>query len=1093
MLPEFLTRYGTQISFMNTVPQPEPADRADEVVQEIVFRCLEADDAEEELARAGGTHPDLVPRARAMLEILRRQGMLEGGPSTGIPDRVGPYVLGERLGEGGMGVVFAARDTTLDVVVAVKIVRPDMMPFANSWRRFDNEIAALARLHHPGIAQVFSSGEDKDIRYYAMEFVDGESLAQILARVRRGGAGERTGCDLFASPLEPVDAVASERTTLLSASWVEACVRIVRDVATALAHAHDQGILHRDIKPGNIILGGDGRPRLIDFGLARADDAQTMTRSGAVVGSLAYMAPEQVLGKRAEVDVRSDVYALGVVLYELLTLRSPFANPDDPETTRRRILRGRPPRAKKVNPEIGHDLDLVCAKAMARDRELRHQTAGQLAGDLDAVFARGEIHSSARMRRFAQRHPTAIVRAATAALIAVIGLSVWLTRALGERNELAAKSASLATTVANSSAATQAARWLAYRGLLASAEAQIRAADAPRARALLALAPEEHRAWEWRYLTQRAAAPRPRWRLQSNTGGTWYRLHLAAGGENLVLGRGNNDVTVCRRADGDVIRSWHFPGSQRRRTFSADGSVYAWVTREDPSRLHWCDLGAGKRGGIDVGEHIADSWLDDRRSAVVRLESGSVLLVDLSSASVTRRTAGEGRPVRLSRAATPTAVAVTSELEFEVQELRSGKTRWRGSSKIGSTSDMRFYGGGSCMVAISGDRVRVQAWRLRDGQPLAAWHLPEPEMLAVDPDGEHVWTKHDSGSLRCWSVTSGRCLLERLGYPSRTTTIAFDVARGRLLMGEQAGARRFYELDLTARKGRWLEFPKRVVVRDVAVHSDGSLLAYSREHPAILRRAAGPRITLKKLGGLHSAAFLDTDRIAVAPVSSGEVLVYDLAKREITARLRARDTRPRALVLLGDGRLASGSEGRDVLIWNVETRRCELVLHGHEGAVEKLVALPGSRLATAGRDGKVRIWNLEPAKGEAGDAVVVETSTLLMDLHDPVYGLAATADGGRIAAGGRRGEIRVCEVVSGRELARIHGKQVTGLAFSPGGRRLLHADSTTSALRVYDTATWDEVVALRNHDDNLTSVQLAPDGTVVTTDFGGLVKLWRSR
>ncbi len=300
---------------------------ADLVAKALEHLERDGPDALEALCRE---HPARAAALRARVQQLRAIGFV-GAPSTDapLPERIGGFRILSRLGGGGMGVVFLAEQEGLGRQVALKLVRPDLLYFPGARERFAREVEAVARLAHPGIVPVFAGGEDNGIPYYAMERVRGASLEEVLASLAGRDPSQLSGADLRRAVEQLVAAREAPRKAsrgesrhsgagelLFAGSWSSACLRIARAVALALQHAHECGVLHRDIKPSNIMLTPDGRVLLLDFGLATAEGSERLTGTGAQLGSLAWMSPEQVRGEHATLDGRTDVYSLGATLYE---------------------------------------------------------------------------------------------------------------------------------------------------------------------------------------------------------------------------------------------------------------------------------------------------------------------------------------------------------------------------------------------------------------------------------------------------------------------------------------------------------------------------------------------------------------------------------------------------------------------------------------------------------------------------------------------------------------------------------------------------------------------------------------------------------
>ena len=334
----------------------------------------------------------------------------ERRPETLEPDvHVGDFLIERRLGAGGMGVVYLARQVSLDRVVALKVLG-DALNRPDDIARFRREAQAVARLDHPHIARVHYVGQDGQLCYMAMEYVEGGSLRRVLNVIERDpavaidAALERVANGEAEAPVirfddptvtmvpsrdEPESAAndgppAGPKPRATTAEHIRRAVEIARDAALALAHAHDRGVVHRDIKPENLLLDRSGQVRLIDFGIARFFNDATVTTFGQLVGTPMYMSPEQVAG-RLEVDSRSDIYSLGLVLYELLTLGTPIVAPTREGVLRHVVTKALAPLAT-LNRNVSPALMAVVHKATSKDPDLRYQSAGDFARDLQNVL-----------------------------------------------------------------------------------------------------------------------------------------------------------------------------------------------------------------------------------------------------------------------------------------------------------------------------------------------------------------------------------------------------------------------------------------------------------------------------------------------------------------------------------------------------------------------------------------------------------------------------------------------------------------------------------------------------------------------------------
>lgn len=325
------------------------------------------------------------------------------------PDHLGDYEIVEEIGRGGFGVVHKARQISLDRPVALKVLFEHRVHTPEELARFEREARAAARLDHNAIVQVYAWGEEQGTFYIAQKLVGrGRTLADSLANLKEQGEHPKGYFRQIAERL--------------------VCV------AEALQHAHDHGIVHRDVKPSNVLLDEQGRPFLGDFGLAKLEDGLELSRTGDFAGSPYYMSPEQADSKRGEVDHRADIYSLGVTLYELLTLQPPFSGQSAHEIIRK-ILSEEPPRPSRIQDRTPLDLETICLKAMEKGRSRRYQSAQEMADDLQA-FLDGEpisavpISTVSRIFRKARRHRAGV--GIVVLIAALLGLATLLKKEAGE-------------------------------------------------------------------------------------------------------------------------------------------------------------------------------------------------------------------------------------------------------------------------------------------------------------------------------------------------------------------------------------------------------------------------------------------------------------------------------------------------------------------------------------------------------------------------------------------------------------------------------------------------------------------------------------
>ncbi len=317
------------------------------------------------------------------------------------PEKVlGDFRLLEEIGRGGMGVVYRAKQISLDRTVAIKLLPFAAVLDSRQIARFNNEAQAAAQLHHPNIVPVYTVGAVRGVHYYAMQFIDGQSFDEVITDQSNNG--------------------------MLPA--INDVVRIGIQIADALHAAHEFGVIHRDIKPSNVMVDRGGKVWVTDFGLARCQTDATLTKTGDIVGTMRYMSPEQARGESAIVDGRTDVYSLGATLYEMLCLQPAFDGGDAPAVLRH-IDERNPPPLRMIRPDVPQDLETVIAKAMAKTRDGRYDTAADLAIDLRHVLA-GEPTIARpptlvdRLSHWAVRHRGIVTVSLVLVVLALVGLSV---------------------------------------------------------------------------------------------------------------------------------------------------------------------------------------------------------------------------------------------------------------------------------------------------------------------------------------------------------------------------------------------------------------------------------------------------------------------------------------------------------------------------------------------------------------------------------------------------------------------------------------------------------------------------------------------
>jgi hypothetical protein len=427
-------------------PEPPPPDADDPRVVEAVEEYLAELEAGQRPERHGflARHPEIASVLADCLDGLQFVHTVcpslhrSGGPEEARRDPLGDFRIVREIGRGGMGLVYEAVQLSLGRRVALKVLPLAAALDSRQRQRFINEAQAAAQLHHSNIVPVYAVGCERGVHYYAMQFIEGQSLAALIA--------ERRGARAEAHRLQPVG--------LVRPALSQAVARLGLKAAEALEHAHQLAVVHRDIKPANLLLDDRGNLWVTDFGLALFQSDAGLTMTGEVLGTLRYMSPEQALGKRGVIDHRTDIYSLGVTLYELLTLRPAFDGQDRHELLQQ-IAAEDPTPPRRLDPSIPVELETILLKAMARAPADRYATAREMADDLQRFLENRPILARRptlleRAARWGRRHRPLVVSGVLLLLTAAVALLVTTlliarehaaTRAAYERERLSAQEA----------------------------------------------------------------------------------------------------------------------------------------------------------------------------------------------------------------------------------------------------------------------------------------------------------------------------------------------------------------------------------------------------------------------------------------------------------------------------------------------------------------------------------------------------------------------------------------------------------------------------------------------------------------------------
>ncbi len=1042
---------------------PSPFSERDRRLEEVLAAYLRAAEAGQPPERETwlAEHPDLADELRsfldnrAQLQALAAPAPAAGEATVGLEEAAaspvslvpyfGDYQLLREIAHGGMGVVYKARQLSLNRLVALKMILPTHLASAEAVRRFRAEAEAAANLDHPHIVPIYEVGEFEGQQYFSMKLIEGGSLAGKVP-------------ELMHDP--------------------RAIARLMAQAARAVHFAHQRGILHRDLKPANILLDTQGEPHVTDFGLAKRVEADAgQTQSGAIVGTPSYMPPEQARGVRA-LTTGADVYGLGAILYELLTGRPPFRGESTLDTLLR-VLEQEPQRPRALNTHADRDLEVICLRCLEKDPRSRYGSAEALAEDLER-WLRGEpiqaraVGSVERLLKWVRRRP------AVAALSSTCGLAVFA-GFLGvlwqwHQAEQARQAEALERRRAEGALA-EAERHL-YALTMAAALREWHNNRIDQAERLLNACPADLRDWEWNFLRRLCHGE------LANLPGRTCAAYSPDGRWLTAAGPGDGEVKVWEAATGREVRTLRHPDTAiRALTLAADGRQLA-VACSDGTVTLW-DATDGRKVRTLLGHaHWVDSLAfspDGRRLATsaenpreTGPERNEVKFWDTASGQeVLSLRDVPGRALTVAFSPDGRLLATASSESIQVWDSQTGqKVRELGTGRHAAV----FSPDGRRLAGLSHQGATV--WDLASGKEM--FHLTHPSLhwlmgfvhtLAYSPDGEWLATTDSGGTVWIWDASGGGELLRLRGGSQDITGLAFR-PDGRQLA---AAGRNLKVWDLTS--------PPQCRILpggygSVSFSRDGTLLAtlsqswdrkvqvWTTTTGQLLRTFTG------HTANVHTVALLPAGQRLVSGGEDG-VRVWDVASGRQLHFLH----KQLLLALSPDGRwLATTEQPGTVKIWDAESWRQTWAFTGDERPGEPVLAFSpdGRWLADGSREGGVILR--EAASGREQFQVPV---------RGRVSGLAFRPDGQELLVAGPDG-VQVWDPVGGRHLRDWDGTpEISGpMVFHPEGRRLV--TRRESQMQIRDATTGQEIITL---PVDPRAAAFSPDGRILAVAGGTEVQL----
>lgn len=966
--------------------------------------------------------------------------------------RLGNYQLEEKLGHGGMGVVYRARQLGLGRTVAVKLLLLGRHSSPESIRRFQREARAVASLRHPNIVSIFEVGEADGQHYFSMEYIEGEDLAQ---RLRRGPLAARPAAECL------------------------------QTVAQAVEFAHSQGVLHRDLKPSNVLIDAFGQPRLTDFGLAKPlDGSADLTETGRLLGSPNYLAPECVSAGQEAASPASDVYSLGAMLYELLTGRPPFLA-QSLQDTLVRIRDAEPVSLRRLNPALPPDLETICLRCLEKSPAARYPSARDLADDLGRWLRHEPIHARPvsvpeRVWKWSRRNPRVTVLL-LATVVAVLGLLTTLAVAnvrIRRANERTAQEA-------------EASRQRLVRLNVQSGNRLVSDHDPLAAFGWFveALALEHRDQFQEEIHRRRLGIllrQAPRLEQLWSQGTAVRDAHLSP-----------DETRVATIADEKPGFLWDVKGGlavaqlpvSHVIDFSADSRFLRTFSLPQGNQL-WNQQGA-----------LLPGWPPLRNTPAVFNSDGNLLAhVDRNGVTQYDLSTRQPRPPL-------TSLESTSDLRYSLgnqwligfsprsnvfvgwEPQKSTSPRWVVPSG-GPISVFRMSRDGRRFAAVV-DRYQVRQWELATGASAAPVHHSESQVYDLDysPDGRRLATAEWAGTASQWDSQT----LHRLGPPlphgGGVRAVRYLPDGQTLVSSSWDTTVRFWETASGRPHGPTLRHGG--FVTSLKVGASGKRVLTGCQDSLVrlwqLPPASPFRRTFDHSQWIHHPRFSPDSRWVAIAGGDGTLSLGDPATGAVRLTRKHRHG-------LNDARfspdghwvLAGGDDGTAGL-WEVATGELRFPPVNHGSPVIGIDFHPsGQRFATWGGS-TVRIWN-----SESGQPVLPE-----FNAGSQITQVSFRPQGDRVLVGNLHGQVQEWDFATGfpRPLRLEIGMPVRAARYSPDGRRIVTAGADSgqqpTAAQIWDAESGERVVNPLTHLDGVTWAEFSPDGRrVVTAAEDNSARVW---